>query len=74
MQTNDQTSSADATGKSKSAEVDSTPNGLVKGLLDSVLDGRDGVVASKKFDSSAQVPAQKTHEQTNKTAPENRHK
>ncbi len=61
MQTNDQTSSADESSTSKSAETDSKPNGLVKSLLGAVLEGKDAVVV--KADSSAKDQEEKVGEQ-----------
>lgn len=69
MQTNDQTSSTDESGTAKSAETDSKPNGLVKTLLDSVLEGKDAVVV--KADSTAQDQEETAHGQNDKDTTEN---
>jgi len=75
MQTNDQTSPADESGTSKAAdkaaETDSKPNGLVKSVLDAVLEGKDAVVVPVKADSSAQDQEEKINKQSDETAPEN---
>jgi len=71
MQTNDPTNSTDESGTSKSAESDAKPNGLVKTVLDAVLEGKDAVVVPVKADSSAKNQEEKVHEQNDEAAPEN---